>query len=66
MMRIAMSIMDELEAGLLELDDFELLVTHLKVTPARWGLAMLRKVREVQASCCASGWVETRAAAPQS
>lgn len=47
-MRLALAIMGELEAELLGLDDFELLVTGLKVTPAKWGLAMLRKVWIVQ------------------
>ena len=44
LMRVALAIMGELEPQLTRLNDFELLVTGLKVTPAKWGLAMLRKV----------------------
>ena len=43
-MRVALAIMEELEPQLMRLDDFELLVTGLKVTPAKWGLSSLRKV----------------------
>lgn len=44
LMRVALAIMEELEPQLMRLDDFELLVTGLKVTPAKWGLSSLRKV----------------------
>ncbi|KAG1657940.1 hypothetical protein FOA52_000971 [Chlamydomonas sp. UWO 241] len=46
LLRLALAIMEELESGLMELDDFEMIVTHLKVTPARWGLPMLRKLMD--------------------
>ncbi|GAX84229.1 hypothetical protein CEUSTIGMA_g11652.t1 [Chlamydomonas eustigma] len=46
MMRISLAIMSELEESLLEQQDFELLVTQLKVTPAKWGLTKLRKIMD--------------------
>lgn len=44
-MRIALVIMRHLESDLLQQEDFEHIVTQLKVPPARWGPAKLRQVR---------------------
>mmetsp|Transcript_8975 Transcript_8975/g.19213 ORF Transcript_8975/g.19213 Transcript_8975/m.19213 type:complete len:756 (+) Transcript_8975:92-2359(+) len=44
LMRVALAIMAELEAPLLQLDDFEHIITHLKVAPAKWNVSMMRKV----------------------
>lgn len=45
LMRIALVIMRHLESDLLQQEDFEHIVTQLKVPPARWGPAKLRQVR---------------------
>lgn len=44
LLRIALAIMAELDEALMQKDDFEDLVTCLKVTPARWGATVLRKI----------------------
>lgn len=44
LLRLGLAVMAALQQGLLELDDFEALITHLKVKPLSWPMHMHRKV----------------------
>eukprot|EP00873_Tetraselmis_striata_P025428 jgi/Tetstr1/445692/TSEL_003495.t1 len=53
LMRVALAVMAECEAEIVELDDFEDIITHLKVEPCHWGTERTRAVlnRAVHGVC---------------
>jgi hypothetical protein len=45
LLRLALAVVAECEADLLQLADFEDIITFLKVEPVRWPAQRMRKVR---------------------